>query len=477
MAITWDQRSPAEQQRHQNVLLRQSVLQMALGHVPYVRTKLATLGLDARLFKGLEELDRFPLTMRRDILDLQRNPDGARAVILRGTAEGVKRFSDRSVLRRVALARLFGGEDVQELAIEAATRPIHMHLVDGPGGRIPVAYTRDDLDLLARAGARLGQLVGVAREDRLLNLVPFAPTLSFWGIFYMAHGMGMSAVHGRTEGLDMARAVEALDDARATAVAVTAEEAPGFATAAREAKIDLSELRVLVAVGRSLTSEERLETGEALAAAGAPLARIAAAYAPGEGHVLWGECAVPAGRTETFGFHTFPDLELLEVVSPETGERQAEEAPGEIVVTPLGFRGGGVPRWRTGDLALGGQTNKPCPNCGRSVPRVGPTVRRDAWQHTVNLNGRTALIDLRDAAAAAAERAADWQVELLADGDAHALFVYLASSDEPGPIIDLYEDLARMRSPVSQIILGSPEQLSARQADAPGPWRRLVVRT
>jgi len=472
--VTWDQRSPKDQERQQNVLLRQSVLQMALGHVPYVRTKLAAMGLDARLFKGLAELERLPLTMRRDILDPQRNPEGARGVMLRGTAEGVKRFSDRSVLRRVALARLIGGEEVQELAIEAATRAIHIHLVPGPGGRIPVAYTRDDLDLLARAGARLGQLLGLAREDRLLNLVPFGPSLDFWGIFYMAHGMGMSAAHARRQDSDLDRAAGAFDEAQATAVAVAADEAAGFPTAAAEQGVDLTRLNVLIAVGRSLTTEERALVGEGLARAGAPHARIAAAYGPGEGHLLWGECAVPAGRTETFGFHTYPDLELIEVVSPETGQRLPEASAGEIVITPLGFRGGGVPRWRTGDLALGGLTSQPCPNCGRSVPRVGPTVRRGAWQHVVSLNGRRAWIDLRDPAAAAAERARDWQVELVGSSGRHDLFIYLAASDDPGPIIDLYEDLARIRTPVTQVVLS--DDLQARVEAAPGPWPRLVAR-
>src|SRR5947209_3149716 len=173
VAAAWDERTLKEQRRIQNALLRQTVLQMALGHVPYVRAKLDAMGIDARDFKGLDDLSSIPLTMRRDIVDPVRNPEGPRALILRGTADGVKRFSDRTVLRRVALARLFGGEEIQELAIEAATRAIHVHLAPGPGGRLPVAYTRDDLDLLARAGGRLSALLGLERHDRLLNLVPF----------------------------------------------------------------------------------------------------------------------------------------------------------------------------------------------------------------------------------------------------------------------------------------------------------------
>lgn len=473
MATAWDQRSATEQRHLQNVLLKQTVLQMALAHVPYVRAKLAAAGIDARLFGGLDQLRRLPTTMRRDIVDPQRNPEGSSAVVLHGTAEGVKRFSDRSVLRRIAMARLLGGEEEQQLAIESATRAIHVHLVPGPGGKIPVAFTRDDLDLSARAGARLASLVGLAREDTLLNLVPFGASLDFWGIYYMAHGLGMSAVHNRRDGQDLARAVAGMADVGPTAVAVPADEATEFVATARAAGADLARLRVFIPVGRSLSIEERAAVGEGLLAAGARDAAIAAAYGVAEGRVLWGECAVPAGRTETFGFHTFPDLEVLEIVSPETGEALAEETPGEITLTPLGFRGGGVPRWRSGDLALGGMTVKPCPNCGRSVPRIGPTVLRGAWQHLATLDGRRAWIDLRDAGAAAAERAHEWQVDLRRENGGHALFVHIATPDErTGSVIDLYEDLARLGSPPTQIVLGSEAEIAERCANTPGPWPR-----
>jgi hypothetical protein len=147
----------------QDQLLRQSVLQMQMAHVPTARARLLAAGVDARRFKGLDELGSIPTATRADVLDPVRNPEGAQGLVLHGTAEGVRRFSDRSVLYRVAIARLFGGEEVQQLAVEAATRPIHQHIAHGPGGPIAVAYTRDDLDLLARAGSRLAQLAGIDR--------------------------------------------------------------------------------------------------------------------------------------------------------------------------------------------------------------------------------------------------------------------------------------------------------------------------
>jgi phenylacetate-coenzyme A ligase PaaK-like adenylate-forming protein len=476
VARPWDQVSSKDNRRSQDQLLRQTLLQMQLAHVPTARARLLAAGLDARTFKGLDELTKIPTAMRAEVLDPVRNPEGARGLVLQGTAEGVRRFSDRSTLRRVATARLLGGEDVQQLAIEAASRPIHQHLAFGPGGPIPIAYTRDDLDLFARAGSRLAALTGIDREDRLLNLIPFGPTLDFWGVFYMAHGVGMSAVHTRREGGDIVRALVAFDATRPTTIAIPADEVAEFPEAARNAGLDLSEIRALLAVGRSLTKAEREQLGEALAAAGAMEARIAAAYAPAEGRVLWGECAVPVGKSETFGFHTYPDLELVEVLSPDTAQSLDEQTPGEITITPLGFRGGGVPRWRSGDLALGGVTSQPCPNCGRTVPRVGPSVRRNAWQRRVRLNGRAVRFDFRDAAASAVPRALEFQVELLG-GDESKLFVYIRPrSEDPTPLIELFEELERWGTAPTQIVLATEDELRQRLDATDGLFRRFAER-
>ena len=477
MARPWDQRSAGENRRIQDQLLKQTLLQMQLAHVPTARARLHAAGIDTRKFHGLDDLTTIPPATRVEVLDPVRNPDGARGLLLEGTSEGVRRFSDRSVLYRVARARLFGGEEVQQLAIEAATRPIHVHLATGPGGPIPVAYTRDDLELFARAGARAAKLVGLERTDRLLNLVPFGPTLDFWGVFYMGHGIGMSSIHSRREGGELARALWAFEASRPTAVAVPADEAVAFPAQAREYGLDLTDLNVLVAVGRSLTKTERERVGEELIASGAEKARVAAAYGVAEGRVMWAECAVPAGTTETFGFHTSPDLEIVEVLSPETGEPVSEQEPGEITVTPLGFRGGGVPRWRSGDLALGGLATKPCPNCGRTVPRVGPSVRLGAWQRRVRLNGRTVRFDFRYAAVSTAPRAANWQVELVAGEPSGELFVYIQPrTDDPTPLIDLYEELERWGTAPTQIVLSSDTELDRRLAAGEGMFRRFAER-
>ncbi len=478
VASSWDQRTPAEVRRVQDALIKQTLVQMQLGQIPFARARLTQHGVDARTLRGVEDFrNRVPLSMRRDLLDEVRNPEGPWSFVSHGTAEGVKRFSDRSVLMRVARARLIHGEEVQRLQIEAASRSVHLHMVPGPGGLVPVSYTRDDLDLLARASARLATVTGMDREDRLLNLVPFGPTLDYWGLFYLAHGVGMTSLHARSE----AGRVDGLRNAFLTLnpsiVALPADEAAGFPASAAEAGIDLTGLRLVLAVGRSLTRAERERTGEALIHAGAPEARIAAAYGVAEGRVLWGECPVPAGKTETFGFHTYPDLDLVEVVNPETGAPVEDEAPGEIVVTPLVFRGGGAPRWRSGDLALGGLTNRTCPNCGRDVPRVGPTVRRGAWLRRVNLNRSTVRFDLRDTAALLTPRTHDWQLELTLKGSTTEFMIYLAmKTDDPGQVIGIYEEHARWHVPPTQLVLASQDEIASKRANAGGMFNRFAER-
>src|ERR671924_2133742 len=76
MPGAWDRRSAAEQARQQNTLLRQTVMQLALGHVPFVRSVMRSIGMDARTFRGFEDLYRVPLSLRGDVFDPRLNPEG-----------------------------------------------------------------------------------------------------------------------------------------------------------------------------------------------------------------------------------------------------------------------------------------------------------------------------------------------------------------------------------------------------------------
>ena len=86
------------------------------------------------------------------------------------------------------------------------------------------------------------------------------------------------------------------------------------------------------------------------------------------------------------GYHLSPELGLLEIVNPETGDPVEDGQPGEVVYTPLDARGTIVMRYRTGDLVEGGMTWKPCPACGRTVPRLIGRISRVSEKRRMQLD-------------------------------------------------------------------------------------------
>ena len=108
---------------------------------------------------------------------------------------------------------------------------------------------------------------------------------------------------------------------------------------------------------------------------GADDVRILATYGFTEAKMAWAEC--PTAATEpTSGYHLYPDLGIIEIINPETGEVQPPGHPGEIVFTPLQARGSVTLRYRTGDVTDGGLVYTKCPHCHRNVPRLLGRISR-----------------------------------------------------------------------------------------------------
>ena len=124
--------------------------------------------------------------------------------------------------------------------------------------------------------------------------------------------------------------------------------------------------------------------------------------------------SVLAGRSA--GYHSYPDLEVVQVVDPETGESAARVDGGELVLTQLGFRGSALLRWRTGDLLTGPPTTEPCPGCGRRVSRVPDPVLRGALVARLDADAAAPTLDLRAVSGALVGRGdvTDWRVEVVA---------------------------------------------------------------
>lgn len=114
------------------------------------------------------------------------------------------------------------------------------------------------------------------------------------------------------------------------------------------------------------------------------------------------------------GFHLFPDLGIVEIVDPKTGEPVGEGQPGEIVFTPLDARGTVVLRYRTGDFTDGGVVAEPCPHCHRRLPRLTGKISRSAEVRELRLDKlKGALVDFNqlEHVLDAVESIGTWQLE------------------------------------------------------------------
>jgi phenylacetate-coenzyme A ligase PaaK-like adenylate-forming protein len=213
---------------------------------------------------------------------------------------------------------------------------------------------------------------------------------------------------------------------------------------------DLSSIEVIFLGGDRVTVGYREKLASMLKENGSNNPRVISVLGFTESKKCWIEC--PGGR-ET-GFHTYPDLDLFEVVDPETGEQLPDGTTGELVYTPLDGRGSLILRYRTGDLVDGGMTREPCPACGRTVPRFSSDLSRASNQTDmsltkikgtlVNLNVITDLLTDSD-------RVDEWQVVLSKRND-DPLEV-----DEMGISVSLCE---------GQAVDGIEEWLTSRIAEA-----------
>jgi len=269
--------------------------------------------------------------------------------------------------------------------------------------RFPLASTRSDLDVVARAGARLWQVLGLTRADVVVSALATLPTAQTQALSLGALGAGSPLL---APGTSVDGVIGALALVPATVLVVPTTGGAALVDALVDAEAALSTVTIVLMAGAPY-DDERADLRAALDAAGLDKAVLLAVHVPDGHRLMWGECRQSGGST---GLHTYPDLEVVDLVDPETGD--AGKGTGEVVLTQLGLRGSALLRWRTGDLA-DAVAEGPCPKCSRNVPRV-VGARRAALVPELSLRTGTRAVDLRAVASAVGGRpdVRDWRVVL-----------------------------------------------------------------
>jgi len=151
---------------------------------------------------------------------------------------------------------------------------------------------------------------------------------------------------------------------------------------------------------------------------GASGVKVFGTYGSTELRMAFAEC--PTSVEHSPGYHSSPDLVILECIDPKTGEPTKPGEDGELVITPLQGRGSVVVRYRTGDLLRGGLVHEPCPHCGRTVPRIPSRI--DRVTDVADFKGtkvKGTMVNLADFAQVLSgmPEIDEWQVEILKRND------------------------------------------------------------
>lgn len=320
---------------------------------PSQRARLDAAGLGARI-GDLDRYARLPPIAPTDV-------DGLDAV-LRPAAAGLRRSYLRRRWRRARLS-LRRRRFVDEV-VEPRYRPIHFD----DHGSMMVATTGDDLDRLAELGRRWLEHAGLTPADAVVALLPASADLAFWQFVLGAQRGGVPTLH-----LGPTATPAAVAAYGPTVVVGRTAELLAVAEGALAAGVALDDVRVVLAVGDPADPAfGRLNASFATARAGS--VEVVPAWAPPGVRALWSGCAAPTGAivagAAARGLHTWPDSELIEVVTPGAAEPVGAGRAGELIWSPIGWAGTAVLRLRTG--VEGRLAHDPCPACGRTTPRVVP---------------------------------------------------------------------------------------------------------
>lgn len=458
--MSWDNGTSDKQQA---AALKAQVVDAVGPFSPFWRDRLKALGKTAAQVATRDGLASLPAVGERDLCP-DGDPAGAAALVLQAGESGWALHTEGPRLRRALGSRLLRPGSYRAV-VEADTRPT-TYVFAGLGLRWPVASTRSDLDVVARAGARLWQVLGLSRSDVLVCALPLTPSASLQALQLGAIGAGSPALFPGDDADEVARALRLIP---ATVLALPTATAATVLDDLDEAGAVLDALTTVLLVGAP-SDAERAEVADALTRLGRR-ATVLAVHAPDGHRLLWGEC--PQGGN---GLHTYPDLELLDLVDPETGD--ATKDAGELVLTQLGLRGSALLRWRTGDLAASIATGT-CPGCGRDVPRV-LGVHAGALVPPLSLRAGGRRVDLRGVAAALEGRGdvTDWRVVIgpsPRDG-ADELLVHVATKggeDETDVAVAVARDIRSAAGLLPTQVVVAPG------ADLPGGTpltRRIILR-
>lgn len=335
---------------------------------PYYSKLFKKQKIDPFKIKGVDDLRHLPFTYKWDIAPTDEEPQKAKDFVIRPDEEVSEKYG------HLAKMSMTGGKALVEQKIYDY-KPVHIHFTTGRTALpTPFVYSLRDLENLREGGYRLLDVFEVTADDITINAFPFAPHLAFWQTFFAGEKLNMASFNsGGGKVVGTQNLLDAFEYLQPTVAVFIPGYAYYFLREAVKQGRDFSSLKKIFFGGERVPPGLKDKIKELLRELGAEEVSVLATYGMTEAKLAWGECP---SDDHYFGYHLYPDMEIFEVVDPESGEPVGEGEEGEIVYSALDWRGTVVLRYRTGDIAKGGIMFEPCPNCGRTVPRISSNIQR-----------------------------------------------------------------------------------------------------
>ncbi|MGM0651347.1 MAG: phenylacetate--CoA ligase family protein [Bacillota bacterium] len=357
--------------------LRAFIANQIYLYSPYYKERLKEEKIDPFKIKGVDDLRHLPFTYKWDIAPTDEEPQKAKDFVIRPDEEVSEKYG------HLAKMSMTGGKAMVEDKVYDF-KPVHIHFTTGRTALpTPFVYSKRDLENIREAGARLLNVFEVTSEDIVVNCFPFAPHLAFWQTFFAGEKANVAGFHsGGGKIVGTKNLMDAFEYLRPTVAVFIPGYCYYFLREAVKQGRDFSSIKRIFFGGERVPPGLKDKIKELFAQLGAENVMVLATYGMTEAKVAWPECP---SHEEYHGYHLYPDMEIFETIDPESGEPVGEGEEGEIVYTALDWRGTAVLRYRTGDIAKGGMFFEPCPNCGRTVPRISSNIQRKSELKEFNM--------------------------------------------------------------------------------------------
>ena len=408
----------------------QETLAYTAERSPYYRRLFRSRGIDARAFRGWEDLEALPLTAKDDLQ----------------------------------------AHNWEFLCVDFS-RVVDVVATSGTTGRpIYIALTRADLDRLAENEFKGFLCAGIAPEDTVL----LAVTLDNMFVAGLAYGTGLmrlgAAVIRQGPG-NALRHLHLMRELGVTGVVAVPSFLLEIARIARREGLrpDTLGLKKAVLVGESIRNPDLSFNALGRQIQEAWGARLFSSYGLTEACTSMCECE--AGQ----GGHLHPDLLLAEIVD-DAGKPLGPHRVGELVITTFGVEAMPLVRYRTGDVTF--LMEGPCA-CGRTAPRIGPILGRKSQM--IKLKGAQLYPGHIEECLREIPEVVNYQIEVFT-GSNHSdrVVVHVGATERSQRVREAVQERIRARARVTpEVSLEAPEVVHGRlfEGGSRKPRRFLDRRT